>query len=317
MSIDALSALQESLRRGPALVCIGLTAYDMTWEVDALPAGAGKIRAANFRQGGGGMAANAAAAAAKLGGRVRFWGRAGDDLAGHAMAGELRALGIDVEGLRLFSGARSSVSGIVVDARGERSIFNFRGAGLPDDPAWLPLPTIATADAVLGDVRWQQGVAAAFAAANRAHVPTVLDGDVAEPAVFDALLPLTDFAVFSEPGLAGYADGLPDDEARLRHALARGCRLACVTLGERGIAWTDGGPLQRQRAFRVDAVDTTGAGDVFHGALALALGAHVAVADALRFAAAVAALKCTQPGGRAGVPDLSRVIAALAELEES
>ena len=96
---EGLCALHERLRAAPALVCIGLTAYDLTWEVAALPAGGGKIRASNFRQGGGGMAANAAVAAARLGGRVRFWGRAGDDLAGHAMADELRALGVDVSGL--------------------------------------------------------------------------------------------------------------------------------------------------------------------------------------------------------------------------
>ncbi|MFG5410292.1 carbohydrate kinase family protein [Piscinibacter sakaiensis] len=70
-------------------------------------------------------------AAARLGGQVRFWGRAGDDAAGHAMVDELRVLGVDVSGLRLFPGARSSVSGILVDARGERSIVNFRGADLP------------------------------------------------------------------------------------------------------------------------------------------------------------------------------------------
>lgn len=307
----------ERLRAAPSLVCIGLTAYDFVWEVDALPVGGGKQRASQFRQGGGGMAANAAVAAARLGGRVQFWGRAGDDLAGRAMADELRTLGVDVQGLRLFDGARSSVSGIVVDAQGERSIVNFRGAALPDDPSWLPLAAIAQADAVLGDVRWPAGVAAAFGAARACGLPTVLDGDVADAAVFDALLPLTDHAVFSEPGLAAYAAGLTDEEARLRHALARGCRLAAVTQGERGLLWTDGGPLHQQRALSVDAVDTTGAGDVFHGAFALALGAGVGVAEAFRFAAVVAALKCTQPGGRAGIPDLDRALAALAELEES
>jgi len=308
--------LRSRLGRGPALVCVGLTAYDVVWEVATLPAGGGKTRASQFREGGGGMAANAAVAAARLGGRVRFWGRAGDDRAGHAMADELRALGVDVAGLRLFPGARSSVSGIVVDARGERSIVNFRGDGLPEDPAWLPLDTIAATDAVLGDVRWPDGVAAAFAAARASGVPTVLDGDMAEPAIFDALLPLTDHAVFSEPALAAYAPDLPDEPARLHHALSRGCRLAAVTRGERGVVWTDGGPLHAQRAFRVDPVDTTGAGDVFHGAYALAIGARVEVADAFRFAAAVAAMKCTQPGGRAGVPALAQVVEALAELEE-
>jgi sulfofructose kinase len=313
--IADLSSLQAA--PAPSLVCIGLTAFDLTWEVGALPSGGGKIRASHFRQGGGGMAANAAVAAAKLGARVRFWGRAGDDLAGHAMADELRALGVDACDLRLFPGARSSVSGIVVDARGERSIVNFRGADLPDDASWLPLAAIAETDAVLGDVRWPAGVAAAFAAARRAGVPTVLDGDVAEPAVFDALLPLTDHAVFSEPGLTGYAPGLADDEARLSHALARGCGLAAVTLGERGVLWTDGGAVQRRPGFRVAAVDTTGAGDVFHGAFAFALGARIAVAEAFRFAAAVAALKCTQPGGRVGVPGLAQVLEALANLKES
>ncbi|MCA0239527.1 MAG: PfkB family carbohydrate kinase [Proteobacteria bacterium] len=309
--------LQQRLSAAPPLVCVGLTAYDLTWEVETLPSGSGKSRAANFRQGGGGMAANAAAAVARLGGRVHFWGRAGDDAAGHAMADELRALGVDVSGLRLFAGARSSVSGVVVDAQGERSIVNFRGAALPDDAAWLPLAVVAGAGAVLGDVRWPAGVAAAFATARRAGVLTVLDGDVAEPAVFDALLPLCDYAVFSQPGLAGYAPGLGDDEARLRHALARGCRVAAVTLGERGVVWSDGPALQRQPGFRVTAVDTTGAGDVFHGALALALAAGVDAAESFRFAAAVAALKCQQPGGRAGIPDLPQVLAALDQLKES
>lgn len=316
-SLPPPGSVHERLRAAPALVCIGLTAFDLTWEVDSLPATGGKTRATHFRQGGGGMAANAAVAAARLGGRVRFWGRAGDDPAGRAMAEELQALGVDVSGLRLFPGSRSSVSGIVVDARGERSIVNFRGADLPDDAGWLPLEQIAGTQAVLGDVRWPAGVAAAFGAARRAGVPTVLDGDVAEPAVFDALLPLCDHAVFSEPGLAGYVGGVADVETGLRHALARGCRLAAVTLGEHGVAWTDGGTVQRQRGFAVEAVDTTGAGDVFHGAYALALGAGMGVAESFRFAAVVAALKCTRPGGRAGVPDLARVIDALAELKES
>lgn len=300
----------------PSLVCIGLTAYDLTWDVEQLPAGGGKTRALHFRQGGGGMAANAAAAAARLGARVRFWGRAGDDMAGHQMASDLQALGVDVSGLRLFAGARSSVSGIVVDARGERSIVNFRGEGLPDDAGWLPLSLISDTRAVLGDVRWPAGVVAAFTAARAAGVPTVLDGDMAEPAVFDRLLPLTDYAIFSEPALAAYAPGLPDEAARLRQARAQGSRLAAVTLGARGVAWTDGGPLHHQRGLAVDAVDTTGAGDVFHGAFALALGAGVPLAETFRFAAAVAALKCTQPGGRAGVPGLARVLQALDEWKE-
>lgn len=301
----------------PKLVCVGLCTFDLTWHVHTLPGGPGKLRATDYRDGGGGMAATAAVAVARLGGRAHFWGRAGDDTAGRAMRAELSDLMVDVSAFRLFEGARSSVSGIVVDAAGERSIVNFRGAGLPDEATWLPLADIADAAAVLADPRWPAGALAAYGAARKLGVPTVLDGDVADAEVFDALLPWVDCAVFSEPGLAGYAAGGADDEARLRHALSRGCRLAAVTLGERGVRWTDGGPMQHQRAFQVPVVDTTGAGDVFHGALALALGVGLAVPEAFRFSAAVAALKCQRPGGRSGIPDLGTVLASINTLKES
>lgn len=303
--------------RAQAVVCIGLSAHDLTWNVQTLPAGSGKTCAQQFHEGGGGMAANAAVAVVCLGGRARFWGRAGQDPAGRAMHAELAARGVDVSAFRLFEGARSSVSGIVVDATGERSIVNFRGMGQPDEALWLPLAQVAESSAVLADPRWPAGAQVAFAAAREAGVPTVLDGDVADAGVFDALLPWADCAVFSEPGLAGYAAGLHEPGARLRHALRCGCRLAAVTLGAGGVLWTDGSGVQRLPAFQVGAVDTTGAGDVFHGAFALAFGAGLAVADAFRFSAAVAALKCTRPGARDGIPDLASVLSFLNESKES
>lgn len=298
------------------VICIGLSAYDFTWEVDALPHGGGKQRAIGFREGGGGMAANAAVAVARLGGQAQLWSRAGDDTAGHAMHAGLAALGVDVSHFRCFEGGRSSASGIVVDARGERAIVNFRGAGLPDDPSWLPLDRIASAGAVLADPRWPAAAAAAFDAARAADVPTVLDGDVADAAVFDLLLPRVDLAVFSEPGLAGYAAGIDGIPAQLAHALSRGCRLAAVTLGERGVAWHDGAAVQHLPAFAVEVVDTTGAGDVFHGALALALAEGRGVREAMRFSAAVAALKCMHAGGRTGIPSRDAVLTFLNGSEE-
>ncbi|MBV6304565.1 sugar kinase [Candidimonas humi] len=289
----------------PRVICLGLSAYDRTWVVRELPSGDGKTRASDYREGGGGMAANASVAVAKLGGQASFWGRAGDDSAGHGMRAELAAFGIDVSQFRLFPGARSSVSGIVVDERGDRMILNFRGADQPSEAGWLLLDTLAGAGAVLADPRWPEGALALFVAARRLGVPTVLDGDVADPDVFDLLLPHTDFAVFSEPGLAGYAGAVAQDEAgRLAYARSRGCGLAAVTLGARGLVWEAGHGVRRQAAFPVRAVDTTGAGDVLHGALAFALAAGAETEEALRFSAAVAALKCRHAGGRAGCPDL-------------
>jgi sulfofructose kinase len=299
----------------PRIICLGLSALDQIWNVEILPAGTSKTRANDHAQSGGGMAATAAVAAARLGACVAFWGRAGDDGAGRDMRAELSRYGVDTEGFRLFAGARSSVSCVIVDASGERMIVNFRGAGLPEDTRWLPLEDVARADAVLADPRWPAGSVALFEAARRHGVPTVLDGDVADAAVFDRVLPHTDFAVFSEPGLAGYAGG-GDVAAGLRRARQRGCSVAAVTLGERGVVWDDGQTLHRLPAFPADVVDTNGAGDVFHGALAVALGRKWPVREAFRFSAAVAALKCTRPGGRAGAPDLVSAMSFLHEFKE-
>jgi sulfofructose kinase len=301
----------------PRLICLGLSAFDVTWVVESLPSGGGKTRAFDLREGGGGMAANASVAAAKLGAQVQFWGRAGQDGAGRSMHEALAARGVDVSQFCLFEGARSSVSGIVVDAQGERAIVNFRGADLPVDTTWLPLDSIEHADAVLADPRWPEGALSLFEAARAHQVPTVLDGDVADAHVFDSLLPFVDCAVFSEPGLAGYAAPASDIEAQLHFARSRGCALAAVTLGERGVVWVDASGTHRLPAFAVDAVDTTGAGDVFHGAFAFALGARVPVREAFEFSSMVAALKCLHPGGREGVPDLATALASLQRFKES
>ena len=224
------------------------------------------------------------------------------------MRAELATFGVDATHLRLFQGARSSVSSVVVDGSGERMLVNFRGEDLPADANWLPLDTVRNADVVLADPRWPEGALALFAQARSAGVPSIFDGDVAEPAVLDALLPRVDYAVFSSDGLARYV-GQPhqalDIESALGDARAKGCRVAAVTLGDRGVAWHDGTTLQQLPAFAVDVVDTNGAGDVFHGALAFALGARWQLADALRFSSAAAALKCTRAGPRNGVPDFA------------
>ena len=287
------------VRRAPRVICLGLTAQDHIWTLDRLPGDGGKHRATRFESIGGGMAATAAVAVAKLGGRASFWGRAGKDAAGYAMRNELGLEGVDIGHLRLFSGAQSSVSGVLVDAAGERLIVNFRGDGLPADPGWLPLDDLPQAHAVLADPRWPEGAIHLFAAARKLGIPTVLDADVAEAGIFRDLLPLTDHAIFSEQALAEFAGA----GAALETVAGHGCKVAAVTRGAQGVEWLENGQRLHQPAFAVETVDTTGAGDVFHGAWALAIGAGATVASAAGFASAAAALKCTRPGGRAGIAD--------------
>ncbi|MGY4477112.1 sugar kinase [Bradyrhizobium sp. USDA 3364] len=289
------------------VICLGLSALDQIWRVDRGFSGQSeKIKSLDYSTLGGGMAANAAVTVARLGGSVSFWGRGGADAAGHEMRAAFVAAGVDVEHFRLFAEGRSSVSGIIVDRTGERQIVNFRGL-YPEAADWLPLDQVPRASAVLADPRWVEGAAVLFGKARAFGIPTVLDGDVADAEVFERLLPLTDHAVFSEPALASLAGSAGDDSLA---ALARfGCSVIAVTRGESGVSWYQDGGLHRQPAYPVDVVDTTGAGDVFHGAYALALGAGLDVRAAMAFAAATAALKCTHSGGRIGIPSINDSLA--------
>jgi sulfofructose kinase len=299
------------------IICLGNTTLDKVWPLAQLPVTGGKYRASDYLELGGGMAANAAVAAARLGGQVAYWGRAGDDSAGNTMKKEMAAYGVDVAEFRLFHGARSSTSAVLVSDDGERAIINFRGAGIPDDPAWLPLEQVRNAKAVLADIRWVEGACAVFAAARACNIPTVLDGEIAPDAAFAATLPLVDHAIFSEPGLRSFFGNKPLDSdsdriTALQRVRALGCRVASVTRGAQGLVWIDDSGIHSQPSFAVHVVDTTGAGDVFHGAYALALAEGSTVPEAMRFASAVAALKCTRRGGRAGIPDRAEAAAFLA-----
>ncbi|MCA1396312.1 sugar kinase [Bradyrhizobium sp. BRP56] len=308
-NIAALSALADvaSGARGVQVICLGLSALDQVWRVDQLFAGnSEKIKAIDYGTLGGGMAANAAVAVARLGASVAFWGRAGDDAAGHEMRSAFAAEGVDVENFWLFPDGRSSVSGIIVDSSGERQIVNFRGL-FPEAADWLPLEAVARASSVLADPRWVQGAATLFREARARGIPTVLDGDMADAEVFERLLPLTDHAIFSEPALASFAGSAKDESLA---ALARfGCSVIAVTRGEGGVSWYENGQLHRHAAYAVDVVDTTGAGDVFHGAYALAIGVGLDVRNAMAFSAATAAMKCRHAGGRNGIPTINDCLA--------
>ncbi len=291
------------------VICVGHSALDRVFTVDAWPQASAKVAATGFAEIGGGMAANAAVAVTRLGGEAQFWGPVGEDSIADIMRAQLQAAGVDVCGLRCFAGLQSSTSAILVDARGERLVVGYRGSALEAPADWLALDQIAGAGALLADVRWPHGALAALRAARRAGIPGVLDGDTAERPILQALAKEAGYALFSEAGLACFS-GAGEVEAGLRHALALGARLAAVTQGERGALWIESGAaagLRHLPAYAVPVVDTLAAGDVFHGAFALELARGKAPIEALRFANAAAAIKCTRPGGRAGSPSREEV----------
>ena len=270
------------------IACVGIAVMDRIYYVEGLPTEGGKYVAKRYTEVGGGPAATAAVAAAKLGAQVDFIGRVGDDDTGNSLLAELESLGVNTRYSRRYAGAKSSQSAIMVDAQGERIIVNYPSPDLLHDADWLNEIDFTQWDVVLADVRWHEGARQAFTLARRAGVMTVLDGDVT-PQDTRELVALSDHAAFSEPGL------------KQAQTLTNGH--VYVTRGSAGCDWIKNNTLQHQSGFKVDVVDTTGAGDVFHGALAFSLAGGDLPEEAVRFASGVAALKCTRPGGRAGIPD--------------
>jgi sulfofructose kinase len=292
------------------IICLGHAALDRIYRVPHLPHGSTKVRALAFGEVGGGMAANAACAISRLLDAathgVEFWGRTGSDSAGMIIRDEFARFAVAIPHLRSFAGCTSSQSAVMVDAAGERMIVNYRGDVPTDDVSWLPFGEVGSAAAVLTDVRWLEGARALLQAARNAGVPSVLDADLGDVPIVRALVPLAEHAIFSEPGLVNWY-GHDDMASALRAAVAAGARIAGVTRGEQGTTMLVDGALHHVPAVPVRVVDTLGAGDIFHGAYALALAEGKPALAAARFASAAAAIKCSRPGGREGSPTRSEV----------
>lgn len=287
------------------IACVGITVLDRIWYLDHLPNEGGKYVAKNYTEVGGGPAATAAVAAAKLGAEVDFIGRVGDDDTGNRLLKELESLGVNTRYTRVYKGARSSQSAVLVDAGGERIIANYPSPDLPADADWLAEIDFSQWDAVLADVRWHDGAKRAFTLAHQHGVTTVLDADIT-PQDITELVALSDHAAFSAPGLLRLT-GIDESSVALERAQTLTNGHVYVTQGSEGCYWLENTALRHQPGFTVKVVDTTGAGDVFHGALAVSLAQKSVTDDAVRFASAVAALKCMKSGGREGIPDRDQI----------
>jgi len=293
------------------IACVGIAVMDLLFTVDTLPGGGGKYYADNYQEVGGGVAANAAVAVAKLGGTARYVGLVGDDELGDRIIAGLEAAGVDASAVRRAPGVASPVSAVLVDENGERTIVNHTPGSLFADATVDP-SQFDDVDGVLVDVRWPAGAVAALTSAHGRGIPGIFDFDRPMDSRGDELLSLASHVAFSHDALAVTAD---TDDARL--GLARMAEKTkawlAVTAGGDGAYWIEDGVVRHLPAFPVNVVDTVGAGDVFHGALALAIGEGQAERAAVRFAAAAAAVKCTRPGGRAGTPTRREVEELLAE----
>jgi sugar/nucleoside kinase (ribokinase family) len=262
---------------------------------------------------GGGCAANAAIAIARLGGEARYAGPLGDDEhSAHILDGLAREC-VDAEGITRVPGTESSVSGIFVDAAGERLLATHRSPRLasarPRDPERL----LHGVQVVLADNHFPLFVTPVCEAARARGLPIVLDID--KPVdTRDPLMDIVSHPIFSAEALRA-GTGI-DDLPRALAAAGKHCPgFVGVTDGRNGAYWckhaSSDPALRHQPAFNVEAADTLAAGDVFHAAFALALAEGRDEADAMRFASAAAALKCTRFGGIVGSPKRADVVQLL------
>ena len=303
------------MSRAPAtqhgrICAVGLACLDHVWHVERFPPTSSRTHATSHRSHGGGPAATAAVAAARLGGEVTLWAALGDDDAGHALDSELVGEGVRLHATRA-SGSRSFVSAVLVAPDGERHIFPYRGRGLADEPDALDWDDLARAGALLTDARHPRMSAHALALARHHGVPTVGDwSDMRHWEQTEAI----DHLIVSEE-CAHEALGSADPASALERLRRRAGQLVAVTMGPRGIVWDAGDGARLTFAPRVEVVDSTGAGDAFHGAFAFAIASGRDARAAMRLASAVGALACTG-AGRDALPDLATAERLAATLDD-
>ncbi|OCW58098.1 PfkB family carbohydrate kinase [Hoeflea olei] len=282
------------------IVTAGVAVVDFVYFLDEMPRLAEKYRARDAAITGGGGAANAAVAVARLGGTALLASRLGDEQVADMIMAGLAEEGVDCSLVRRFAGCRSSFSSVFIDQAGERQIVNFRDPALPMNSDWLEAALPDDFDAALADTRWPDGAEALMRAARDRGLPGVLDAE-APTREAEAALRLASHIAFSAQGLRDWA-GHSDLVRALADIAAETGVFVCVTDGENGVRWRHGGDQGSEPAYRITPVDTLGAGDIWHGAFALRLGEGAEPPEAIRFANAVAAIKCTRSDGRAGYP---------------
>jgi len=278
------------------VVVVGAVNVDMVVAVERLPAPGETVTGGRFARHGGGKGANQAVAAARLGADVRLVAAVGDDELGADAVAALEADGVGVGGVVRRAGATTGVALITVDAAGENQIAVASGANATLDADAVRrglVPLDGGGVVLLGLEVPDEAVVAGARAAAAAGCRVVLNPAPARP--------LPDEVLAAAPLLtpnAAEARALGGAEALAGRTGAP----VLVTLGPQGVELVERGSARRLSAPAVEAVDTTGAGDAFNGALAAELGAGRGLEDAVRTALAAAALSTRAHGARDGMP---------------
>jgi sulfofructose kinase len=291
------------------VVGLGFTSLDSIGIVPHLPGVDESVLLHDLTRQGGGPVAQALVTLARLGASVGFVGRVGDDEAGQEMVRSLRAEGVDVSRLQIEPGATSAQCIILVDRpTGKRSICCHPGTATAVPTAGLDMTYLCSGRFLHLDGHSPDAALVAARAARAAGIKVCLDAG-GPGAHLEALVPLTDVLIAAEQFVVSVKSG--GYQAAAAHLLDLGPEVVVVTRGEHGSYTRTREDEFHQEAFHVPVVDTTGAGDVFHGAYLYGLLQGWDRMTTARFAGATAALKCARLGGRAGIPRREEVMSFL------
>jgi sulfofructose kinase len=297
------------------VVGIGLNATDTLLMVPQFPAYAGKIRIAHEVLSPGGQVASALVSCARLGLRVKYIGTVGDDERGRIQMDSLRQSSIDIEHVQVRRNCPNQSAYIIIDnSTGERTIFWRREECLRIQPEEIDPVQIARARLLLIDGHDTPAIARAAGIARAHAIPVVMDVDTIYPG-FEHVLPHTDYLVSSSEFPTAFTGERDPVTALERIQEHYGMTVAAMTLGPHGALARHNRRYFYSPAFVVNCVDTTGAGDVFHGAFCYAVLQGMPLPEALEFSNAMAALNCTAIGARGGIAGLDQVRAQMARTE--
>ncbi len=287
------------------VVGVGLNATDTFIPVAHYPARGSKVEFRSAKVLPGGQVATAMIACQHWGLRTRYVGKVGDDIAAELHRSEFSRLGVEAH-LFTAPGCPSQQAFILVDDSGERTVLWKRDDRLTLRPEELHKDWILNSRALHIDGHDTAAAAKAAGWARAAGIPVIADVDDLYPGV-DALLKTVDYLITSRdiPGRLMEETDLRKSLPALRKRF--GCRLTAATLGEEGVLAWDGKQFHYAAAFRVQPVDTTGAGDTFHAGFIYGLLQGWPLPRRLVFACAAAALNCTAIGARGGIQSIDTI----------
>ena len=289
------------------IVGIGANVFDTLYTVDTYPAEDTKMCATGVKECGGGPCATGLVAASKLGADCGFIGNYTNDSAGSFLKNDFEKYGVDTSCMKYMPGYSSfcSVLWLAGDNATRTCVFS-RGNVPPTVIDEASKKAIADAEILMIDGNEMDAAEDACKTANETGTKVLYDAGGLYVGV-ERLLPLTDILIPSEEFALGHTGAKTAEDAAKILFEKYSPEIVVITQGKKGGIIYDGKEVKEYPAFAVEAVDSNGSGDVFHGAFAFAMNMGYNYYDACVFSSAVSALKCTKVGARTGVPALAEV----------